>query len=251
MKSENEFVDQFSALSSLNMSSEECQEIWANIECSIHNVQSRRVVKRSYVFLAGTGAIAAIFFIVGVIHAIPQHVQSSSGVSASTNSAMSSAMSSAKVDKQVMNSAQVSGQSLSATALRSITGITIVGNMPAQSVWYPKNKAQMTTQIVHWLTAASPVTMHVIQENHVTFQGYTLPVRLHFTNALGTNCMVYPAYQIVAANINHSGVQNYKVTYTQDVVAVEGGQNTIFLKSPGLYSWLKNGKWQAVFTTRG
>lgn len=130
------------------------------------------------------------------------------------------------------------------TPLTSIQSIVIDNNSPASMGFVPIHPTTVTQQLLAWLKSALETNVNLPKSTpNLIFNAYIGPSRLLITTKNHANIQIYPAYSITA--VGHQG--RYQVNYDTDVLAYVQGNNTIYLKSPQLYTWLKDNQWTSEF----
>lgn len=129
----------------------------------------------------------------------------------------------------------------------SIKSMVLDNNNPASTISVPINAAAVSSQVLAWLKAATPTTISLPPSTpNLTFNAYVGPSKLSIATATGSLIKIFPAYTITAV-----GTQGrFQVNYALNVVAYVEGNQTIYLHSPQLYSWLKDNQWTGEFTTQ-
>lgn len=128
-----------------------------------------------------------------------------------------------------------------------ILGVTIAGDSPASPWYYPLHSATTTSLVYNWLSRSTTVPVQVPKSNAGLVMDYAGPAELSFTDENGHHIMVYPAYYLADAHKNVYGGPIVKRFPFPGIVAYQDGPNTVYLKSPALYSWLKEDTWESEF----
>jgi hypothetical protein len=226
MESERKTLEKLSAVSDVKMSSHKQQEIWDTIEREIDQMEPVRAKRRSNLWGTGAAAVAAVAIVAGGFYAFSHH-----GLMQSNKPGVTTASHDTTPNPAVKFPTASSIQSISIFA-----GST----MNSSTTQDPKS---VSTQVINWLNNSTLYTGSIPKStNSIVPKSYTGPAQLKMKTANG-DVTVYPVYYLV--QINNNGVET---RYLQDVVEYQMGNQTVYLKSPQLFNWLKNSQWKSEFT---
>lgn len=138
-------------------------------------------------------------------------------------------------DTSAISAAELTGIAKSGTA-------SIADDSYCQSGWIPKNQKAVLTKITSWLRQAELYNGKIPKSTGSgAFAAYVGPSVLTLTAGKQT-VTIKPAYAI---NFRADG--HYSINYTAGVLSFTDNIKTIYIKSGGLYDWLKNDKWKSEF----
>ncbi|MCF8564572.1 hypothetical protein LLE49_07415 [Alicyclobacillus tolerans] len=225
MKSERETLEKLSAISDVKMSSQKQQDIWNNIEKEIDHMNPVRMKRRSNFIGTSAAAVAAVAIVAGGFYAFSNH---------STTPIVNHNLTTATQQKFAVPSAS------------QITSISIIGNKAVSQEWVTYDPKSVVSQVVSWLNSATPYTGKIPKSDPIgTVNGSVGPVQLKMTASNGQNITIVPATYTVT---QQGG--KFQVEYVQNIVVYKTGNNSVYLTSPQLYTWLTKNQWATEFTPK-
>lgn len=226
MESERNTLEKLSAVSDVKMSSQKQQEIWNTIEKEIDQMKPVRTKhRRSNLWGTGAAAVAAVAIVAGGFYAFSNH-----GLMQSNKPGVSTASHDTKPNPTV--------KFPTASAIQSIS--ILAG--PTLDTWTTRDPKSASAQVLKWLNSSTPYTGSIPKStNKMIPQANIGPAQLKIKTS-NEDITVYPVYYLVQTNTH--AVQT---RYVQDVVEYQTGNETVYLKSPQLFNWLKNNQWETEF----
>ena len=109
-----------------------------------------------------------------------------------------------------------------------------------------RDKAVTIGRVENWLKAAQSVSVQFPQEKNppnIVSNGYTGPATLVLELSLTKSIEISPAYYTWGDSPDLTRLYHY----VDGVIAYQTGNQTVYLKDPAIYDWLKSGKWTSDF----
>ncbi len=222
MKSEREILEKLAAVCEVKMSSQKQQEIWDNIEKEMDRMKPIRPKRRSNIWGTSAAAVAAVAIFAGGFYAFSNH--GGTGLTTASNDAT-------PVKQYIKYPTR--------TSIRSIS----ISTGPSAQIWKTQDPKNVENQVLSWLNSSTLYTGNIPSsvKNFVVFANIG-QAQFHIVTVNQQDITIYPTYYL--AKVNSNAVQ---VRYVQDVVTYQVENHITNLKSPQLYSWLKNDQWQTEF----
>ncbi|GMA51186.1 hypothetical protein GCM10025857_25430 [Alicyclobacillus contaminans] len=111
-------------------------------------------------------------------------------------------------------------------------------------LWHAASPQRVATQVLSWLNRASLFLGDIpASDRSIVLQGNIGPAQLRMVTVNHQTMTLCPTSYLVQVSAHQ-----VQIRYVQDVVTCVSGDQTVYLKAPQLFHWLKDGDWEGEFT---